>query len=162
MVCRWSLEQFRSKMKQQKVDPALPLYLTYSSAKTAGNNVTLQTNVSNMTTAVCTGILQSLVFGLEIGQTAAKSTLYEAPLIIFGPNPTHTHTLVSGLWMCKNSVMGAITNCGAYLRQRMKESGKQNKHKHLFSGAGEIRGEKMVQVKNKKHNGTHAGTHAHI
>lgn len=44
----------------------------------------------------------------------------------------------------------------------MKESGKQNKHKHLFPGAGEIRGEKVIQVKNKKHNGTHAGMHAHI
>lgn len=58
--------------------------------------------------------------------------------------------------------MGAITNCSAYLRPRMKESGKQNKHKYLFPGAGEIRGEKVIQVKNKKHNGTHTGMHAHI
>lgn len=121
------------------------LYLC-TSAKTVGNNVTLQTSASNMTTAMCTGVLQGLVFGLEIGQTAAKSTLYEAPLIyIWAKFPTHTP--VSGLWTCKCSGTGAVTNCSAYLRQRMKESRKQNQHKHLFSDAGKIRGEKVIQVK---------------
>lgn len=61
--------------------------------------------------------------------------------------------------------MSAVTNCSAYLRHRMKESRKQNKHKHLFSDAGKIRGEKVIQVKKtnkqKQHN-IFAGTHAHI
>lgn len=55
--------------------------------------------------------------------------------------------LVSGLQTSKISVVGAVTNCSVYLRERRRESRIQNKDKHLFSDAGEMRREKMMQVK---------------
>lgn len=46
---------------------------------------------------------------------------------------------MSGLGTSKKSVVGAVRNGSAYLRERRRESRKQNEDKRLFSGAGEMR-----------------------
>lgn len=81
-------------MREQGVDPSPPLHLlSWNSWEEGGCRAKRIEHGSHGTTAARPAVLLSLLSGLEMGQAAAKSKLYETPLRNLGlMSPTFRFT----------------------------------------------------------------------